>query len=100
MEKSALFDAALDRIMSELDEVEGGSAMSHSAEDCPDPLGCKEHDGEHADSLSGKEPAAVKIEVSKLGMPTLDGGKAEGESKAEDGLSPEEAEELRKLIGK
>lgn len=101
MEKSALFDAALDRIMSELDEVEGGSAMSHSAEECPDPMSCRMHDDELGESLSGdkdKAPAAVEIKVSKLGMPSLDGDSPEGESKAEDGLSPEEAEELRKLL--
>jgi hypothetical protein len=96
LEKSALFDAALDRIMSELDDVEGGSAMSHTADDCPDPLGCTMHDSENAGSLSGD--GAVKIEVSKMGLPSLDGGPEEGESKAEDGLSPEEAEELRKLL--
>lgn len=97
MDKSALFDAALDRIMGELDDVEGDSAMSHSADDCPDPLSCKMHDEEHGDSLSGK-PAGLEIEVKKMGMPSLDGDYPESESKAEDGLSPEEAEELRKLL--
>lgn len=101
MDKSALFDAALDRIMSELDDVEGGSAMSHSAEDCPDPMSCKMHDDEMGDNLSGKEgDPSIEIKVSKLGMPSLDGDSMEGESKAEDGLSSEEAEELRKLLGK
>lgn len=99
MEKSALFEAALDRIMGELDDVEGGSAMSHSAEDCPDPLGCTMHESENAEPLAakGEAPLGVEIEVKKMGVPSLDG---DSESKAEDGLSPEEAEELRKLLGK
>ena len=97
-----MFDAALDRIMSELDDVEGGSAMSHSAEDCPDPLGCTMHESENAEPLAGKgeAPLGVEIEVKKMGVPSLDGDSESDESKAEDGLSPEEAEELRKLLGK
>ncbi len=96
MEKSAMFDAALDRIMSELDDVEGGSAMSHSVEDCPDPLGCTMHESENAEPLSGDKGASV-VEIKLGGAPSMEGDEG---SPAEDGLSPEEAEELRKLLGK
>ncbi len=92
-----MFDAALDRIMSELDDVEGGSAMSHSVEDCPDPLGCTMHESENAEPLAGGEKSPSIVEI-KLGAPSMDGDKAEGP--AEEGLSDEEAEELRKLLGK
>ena len=98
MEKADLLDRALEKIFDELDEIEGKVATSHSAEDCPDPLNCPEHESELGEHLSPEklpgesEPAAVKIEVHKMGMPTLDG------KKAEEGLSPEEAEELKKLL--
>lgn len=94
-----MFDAALDRIMSELDDVEGGSAMSHSVEDCPDPLGCTMHEAENAEPLAGDDKGKSIVEI-KLGAPSMDGDKAEGDSAAEEGLSDEEAEELRKLLGK
>ena len=93
MEKSALFDAALEKMMNELDEVEGKSATAHSLEDCPDPLMHDQHDGESSENLtpSAKEPA-VSIEVHKMGIPSMEG------EKAEDGLSPEDVDELRKLL--
>jgi hypothetical protein len=94
-----MMDKVLEQILGELDDIEGDGAMKHSAEECPDPLGCTMHDGESSEALAkpGEEsPAAVKIEVHKLGMPTLDGG--DESDKAEEGLSPEEAEELRKLL--
>lgn len=94
-----MFDAALDRIMSELDDVEGGSAMAHSAEDCPDPLGCTMHESENAEPLAGDKGASV-VEIKLGGAPSMEGDSADDDSKAEDGLSPEEAEELRKLLGK
>ena len=98
MDRSAMFDAALDKMMSELDDIEGSSAMSHSAEECPDPLTCSAHDSELGDALSGgdKEPA-VSIEVHKMGLPSLDGAKMEEGDKAEE-LGPDEVEALRKLL--
>jgi len=101
MDKVKLFDAALDKLMGDMDDMEGTSAMAHSQEECPDPLGCKMHDGELGKELApeGGEPAAVKIEIKKLGMPSLDGAKeGDGEGKAEEGLSPEDEEALKKLL--
>ena len=101
MDKAKMMDMALEKIMGELDEVEGHSAMEHSLEDCPDPFTCEQHSGELGKNLAPEEPAAVKIEIHKPGMPSLDGEKLpeEGaEGKAEEGLSPEEAEQLRKLL--
>lgn len=101
MDKSALFDMALEKLMGDMDDMEGKGAMSHSAEECPDPLTCDQHDSELGEHLTPgeHEPAAVKIEVHKLGMPSLDGVKDEEEgSKADEGLSPEEAEALKKLL--
>ena len=75
--------------------------MEHSLEDCPDPFTCEQHSGELGKNLAPEEPAAVKIEIHKPGMPSLDGEKLpeEGaEGKAEEGLSPEEAEQLKKLV--
>jgi hypothetical protein len=99
MDKTALLDMALEKLMGDMDDLEGASAMSHSAEECPDPLSCKAHDSELGENLTPgeKSPAAVEIEVHKGGLPSMDGEKSE-DSKAEDGLSPEEAEELRKLL--
>lgn len=109
MEKSAMLDKALELIMSDLDDMEGKSAMSHSMDECPDPLTCGEHDSELGSSLSSEvkpgeeDPAAVKIEISKMGLPSMDGGKAPSlDDKGEDGegLSPEDAEILKKLLSK
>lgn len=94
MEKSALFDAALEKMMNELDEVEGSSATAHSLEDCTDPLTCGQHEAEEGEHLTPEKgsPAAVTVEVHKMGLPSMEG------EKAEDGLSPEDVEELRKLL--
>ena len=101
MEKSAMLDKALELVMGDLDDMEGSSAMSHSMDECPDPLTCGQHDSDLGDGLS-KEPAAVSIEVHK-GLPSLDGEKAPSlDDKGEDGedMSPEDAEILRKLLSK
>lgn len=95
MDKSALMDMVLDKIMGELDDVEGSSAMAHSAEECPDPLTCSQHDGELGEHLTPAEGPDGEIE--KGGLPSMDGAKAEDADPAGE-LSPEEAEELRKLL--
>ena len=104
MEKADLLDKALEMIMGDLDDVEGSGAMSHSAEECPDPLTCSAHDSELGSSLEPDDKGpAVKIEVSKLGIPSMDGAKEEEpdlNDKGEKGesLSPEDAEILKKLL--
>ena len=101
MEKAKMFDMALDKMLGELDDIEGHGAMSHSLEECPDPMNCDMHDGDLGENLAPEKqeegsPAAVEITVHKMGMPSMDG---KSDSKAEeDHLSPEEAEELRKLL--
>ncbi len=109
MNKSDLFEAALGKLSGDMDDVEGSSAMSHSAEDCPDPLGCKMHDGELGENLN---PAAaekmdgkplLEIEIKGGGMPSMEGAKddaAEKEVEEADGLSADEAEELFELLKK
>lgn len=97
MDKSGLIDAALEKLMGDMDDMEGSGAMSHSLDECPDPLGCTMHDADEGAALT-PEPKGVTIEVKGGGLPSLDGVAAE--DKAEDGLSLEEQEELRKLIGK
>ncbi len=102
-----MMDMALERLMGDMDDLEGDASMAHSQEDCPDPLGCKMHDSESGDALPAK-PTGVEIEIKKIGegMPSLKGVPGESpseevsehEGKAEDGLSAEEAEELRKLL--
>ena len=98
--KTELLDMALEKLMGDMDELEGKGAMAHSLEECPDPLNCTMHDMEESHKLMPEDgKPAVSIEVHKMGMPTLDGEKAEGDGeKAEEGLSPEEAEELKKLL--
>ncbi len=98
MDKTALLDMALEKLMGDMDDMEGSNAMSHSAEDCPEPLTCGEHDGELGKDLT-PDGGKVEIEVHKDGLPSMDGVTAEDqEGKAEDGLSPEEAEALKKLL--
>ena len=42
-DKTALLDAALEHFLGDMDDLEGSAVMSHSVEDCPDPLTCKDH---------------------------------------------------------
>lgn len=107
MNKSDLMEMALERLVGDMDDLEGDSAMAHSQDECPDPLSCTMHESEAGDALSGK-PSGVEIEVKKIGagLPSMKGTPseppaeeaAEHEGAAEDGLSAEEAEELRKLL--
>ena len=97
MEKSEMMDAALDKILSELDDVEGNAAMSHSQDECPDPLNCKMHEAEASEPLEKLGPndaPGITLEIKKEGMPSL-GGEDESGS---DSLSPEESEMLKKLL--
>ncbi len=104
MEKTDLLDKALEMIMGDLDDIEGSGAMSHSADECPDPLTCSAHDSELGSALApGDKEPAVKIEVSKMGLPSMDGEKdAEPsiEDKGEHGeeLDAEDVEALKKLL--
>jgi hypothetical protein len=105
MDKPDLLDKALEMIMGDLDDVEGSSVMSHSADECPDPLTCSAHDSELGSALApgDKEPEGVKIEVKKIGMPSMEGDKAEEPSiddKGEHGeeLDAEDVEALKKLL--
>ncbi len=95
MDKNALLDMALEKLMGDMDDIEGSSALEHDIDHCEDPLSCTMHDGELGENLSGGEgkPDLVKIEVKKMGLPTLEVGK-----KAEDGLDPEDLEKLRELL--
>ena len=94
MEKEELLDKVLAMLSGDMDDMEGSEAMKHSQEDCPDPLGCTMHDSELGDSLTGLDkPDGLKLEVSKVGL--APGASEEGEK---GGLSPEEADALRKLL--
>lgn len=97
MEKSAMLEKALDLLMEDMDSIEGKDATSHEMEDCPDPLGCTMHDSDEGEHLTPGDPA-IKIEIKKDGLPSMEGEK-EGD-KAVEGLSPEDAEALKKLLGK
>jgi hypothetical protein len=102
MEKEEMLDKVLAMLSGDMDDIEGRGAMEHSMDECPDPLGCTMHDGEHGDSLSGlaagdKSPAAVTLEVKKGGLPSMEGELGDGE-KAEDGLDPDTLDALKKLL--
>lgn len=98
MSKSNLLEMALDKIMGDMDDFDGKDALSHSKEDCPDPLNCKMHDEEGPKEGDLKDPALMKVEVKKVGIPEI-GSLGEGE-KADDKITPEEAEILKKLLSK
>jgi hypothetical protein len=114
MENKDLFDSALSKLMDDMDDMEGSSAMSHSMDECPDPLICPQHDSETGENLTsehsgtadnvtrnGADPV-VSIEIKKMGLPTLEGDNGQDESgsgmEADSGLHPEELEALRKLL--
>ena len=98
MKDDDMIDRALALLSGDMDDLEGSGAMQHTLDECPDPLGCKMHEDEKADPLSTLDEPSVTVTIGK-GLPTLGvpGDKGEDE-KAEDGLSPEDAEELRKLL--
>lgn len=101
MNKSEMMDMVLEQLSGDMDDLEGTASMSHSLENCPDPIGCSMHDDEHGDNLSpaaaGKDGGGVEIEIKNIGdgMPSMDGAKEEA---AENGLTEEETEALRKLL--
>lgn len=100
MSKTAdLIDAALEKLIGDMDDLEGSAATAHDVDSCPDPLTCKAHDGELGENLS-QGGDGVEVEVKKIGkgVPSLDGAAAEAEAGADEGLSPAEVEDLRKLL--
>lgn len=107
MNKSELMEMALEKLVGDMDDLEGSAAMEHSPEECPDPLGCKMHDAEAGDSLSSEANPGDKPGLPSMkGTPSKgDGDEGEdlgddlpGEPEAEGGLSEEEAELLKKLL--
>lgn len=100
MHKAEMFDKALDMLMGDMDDMEGKSALSHSMEDCPNPLECDQHDGEEGKDLTPDHDSR-SLEIKVSGLPTLEGkqeGKEGAMNRAEEGLSTEEAEQLKKLL--
>ena len=103
MKDDKLTDEALARILDDMDGMEGKAAMSHTLEECPDPLTCTQHDEEAKGNLvpdNGKPAADLTIVVGDGMMPKLGSREAGEEGKAEDGLSAEDAAELRKILSK
>lgn len=97
--KSDMMDEALERLAGDMDAMEGRDAMKHPMEECPDPMTCTQHDDELGEGIAEDKPVGVAIEVKPIpGMPSMEGEKSEGEGSAEEGLSPEDVEELRKLV--
>lgn len=99
-DKMSLIDKALDMISSDMDGMEGHSAMSHSIEDCPDPMNCSMHDSELGDNVAPEQepgsPGAVEVTVHKMGMPSMEGKSASDEE--DDHLTPEDVEVLKKIL--
>lgn len=101
MNKSELMEMALEKLVGDMDDLEGTASMAHSTDECPDPLGCTMHEAESGDALSSDAKPG-----DKPGLPSMKGTPSKGddeapedpESPAESGLSEEEAEALRKLL--
>ena len=96
-EKSSLFEMALDRLLEDMDSTEGKAATAHSLEDCPSPLTCTQHDDETMERLAPEPKPSLEVEVHKEmapgDVPALDDKGEKGE-----GLSPEDAEILKKIL--
>jgi hypothetical protein len=89
-----IVEKVLRMLSDDMDGIEGKSTMMHQIEDCPNPLTCDMHDSE----LKGTEIPG-EGEMENKGLPSLDGAKeGDGEKEPSEGLSPAEAEELRKLL--
>ena len=98
-EGSSLFEAALDRLLGDMDDTEGKSATAHSVEECPDPLNCTAHDSESMGDLAQSGKPSLEIEVHKAMAPgdvepSLGDKGEEGE-----GLSEEDKNILKKILG-
>lgn len=106
MKDSDSMDAALERIINDMDDMEGKAAMSHTLEECPDPMNCTMHDDDVKGNLTpedGKSKTGLTIIVGDGMMPKLGDKVSDGpgsEEKSDEGLSPEEAAELRKILTK
>ena len=99
MNKSELMEMALERLIGDMDDLEGADAMAHGVDECPDPLGCTMHESESGDSLSSDAKPGDKPGLPSMkGTPSKGDGEEVAEGAAEDGLSAEDAEELRKLL--
>ncbi len=100
MKKSDLMEMALEKLVGDMDDLEGSASMAHESDECPDPLTCTMHDSESADNLSGEDNGGVEGAIKKLGagIPSMEGDKEESESPAEEGMSAEDIEALRKLL--
>ena len=100
MDGSSLFEAALDRLLGDMDDTEGHAAMAHSVEECPDPLNCTAHDSESMGDLAQSGKPSLEIEVHKsmnpgdADAPSLSDKGEEGE-----GLSEEDKNILKKILG-
>lgn len=99
MDNESIIDRALAMLGDDMDGMEGKSAMAHGMDECPDPLNCDQHDDEMGDALGGDKgdmkegmKPALTIEVHGEGMSPAEG--------MGDGLKEDEAEELKKLLGK
>lgn len=98
MNKSDLMEMALEKLVGDMDDLEGAAAMAHDVEECPDPLSCTMHESESGEALSSDAKPG-----DKPGLPSMKGTPSKGdgdgaESPAEDGLSDEEKEALRNLL--
>ncbi len=75
-EKASLFEAALDRLLDDMDSTEGHAATAHSVDECPNPLSCTQHDEESMGNLAPDKKAAIEIEVHKDPKHLAEGGEA------------------------
>jgi hypothetical protein len=99
MDKQSMMDMALEKILNEIEDVEGKDAITHAPEHCLDPMSCAEHsdmgvkdmddmDNNMDESVMGK-PAAIEISVEKQSPMMM----------KESELSDEEKDALAKLLG-
>ena len=94
-----LIDVALSKILDDMDDMEGKGAMEHSLEECENPMECNQHGTDAEDGLNpgdSEHKPVLEVTIEKHGSPTMTGS---GESGAEESLSPDEKEMLKKMLG-
>ena len=97
----SIIDKALAMLGEDMDGMEGKSAMSHSMDECPDPLNCTDHEAETGDALSGDmggAKPALTIEIHGAGLNPGEAPSLDDKGEAGDGLSDEDSEILKKLL--
>lgn len=97
MDHRDMLEAALDKMMGDLDDIEGKGAVKHSLSECPNPEECDQHSDEMPKMDDGGEEMPDKKDGHSA-LPIMSVSVEKMKPKSE--LGPEDIEMLKKLLAK